>query len=482
MGWFTRKPAKVLAPDELREALFEAARARDTARLRKLVDGQRDAITEHFPSWQKVPPALRDDPAQVNHYAGGLIGLAAYFAEQGDPSLMARLQGPPEENPLLSWEQALRSAQELIAAGRHAQAEPLLREHVASGRALSGTGVDRYLPITIGLLGQCRFHQGDADEAVTLFDEALAICRRKKDVEGEIAYLSSLHETHRWLGHDKEAISLAGELAERCDGAGDRDRGRWARQRAARMQAGEPLVRIVAEINGKTLELDELPGTPPKGSVQFRFERNRLSLGGVGALIEEGSRLGSAGDGERALAAFQAAAALDPWDPQPPYLAGLALMELGRYADAVKSYDTTEQLAPGWFQCRADRWMATELAAGRVSRAAFQAVRAIGDGDAPPDEKARLAAAAIATTPDLPVLYLLRAEALIKVGAKSAAEVVARAGLERNPDVDVRTRLLVTLSQTTKSAERGALLDEAIALDGNRTAAAMARLMSRVDA
>jgi tetratricopeptide (TPR) repeat protein len=202
----------------------------------------------------------------------------------------------------------------------------------------------------------------------------------------------------------------------------------------------------------------------------------------VGALIEEGSRLGSAGDGERALAAFQAAAALDPWDPQPPYLAGLALMELGRYADAVKSYDTTEQLAPGWFQCRADRWMATELAAGRVSRAAFQAVRAIGDGDAPPDEKARLAAAAIATTPDLPVLYLLRAEALIKVGAKSAAEVVARAGLERNPDVDVRTRLLVTLSQTTKSAERGALLDEAIALDGNRTAAAMARLMSRLDA
>ena len=82
----------------------------------------------------------------------------------------------------------------------------------------------------------------------------------------------------------------------------------------------------------------------------------------------------------------------------------------------------------------------------------------------------------------MPVLYLLRAEALIKVGAKSAAEVVARAGLERNPDVDVRTRLLVTLSQATKSAERRALLDEAIALDGNRTAAAMARLMSRVDA
>ena len=451
MGWFTRKPAKTLAPDELREALFEAARADDTARLRALVDGQRAAITEHFPSWQKVPQALRDDPAQVNHYASGLIGVARYFAQHGNPSLMARLQGPPADNPLLRWEEALRSAQELIGAGRHAQAEPLLREHAAAGRGLSGTGADRYLPITIGLLGQCRFHQGDADEAVTLFDEALAICRRTNDAEGEIAYLSSLHETHRWLGHDKEAISLAGELAERCDAAGHHDRGQWARQRAARMQAGEPRVRIVAEIGDKTLELEELAATPPDEPVRFLFERNRLSLGAVATLIAEGSRLGSAGDSQRALAAFQSAAALDPWDPQPPYLAGLALMELGRYAEAVQSYDTTEQLAPGWFHCRADRWLAAEMAAGRLSREAFRTVRAIEDGDAPPEEKARLAAAAIAATPDVPVLYLLRAEALIKVGAKSAAEVVARAGLERNPDADVRTRLLVTLSQAAKS-------------------------------
>jgi tetratricopeptide (TPR) repeat protein len=226
--------------------------------------------------------------------------------------------------------------------------------------------------------------------------------------------------------------------------------------------------------------MEELPSAPPNGPVRFRFERNRISLGGVAALVAEGSRLGSAGDGERALAAFQAAAALDPWDPQPPYLAGLALTELGRYADAVRSYDATEQLAPGWYHCRADRWMAAELAAGRVSREAFQTVRAIEDGAAPPKEQARLAAAAIAATPHLPVLYLLRAEALIKVGSKSAAEVVAREGLARNPDIDVRTRLLVTLSQTLESPERRALLDEAIALDGNRTAAAMARLMARV--
>ena len=79
------------------------------------------------------------------------------------------------------------------------------------------------------------------------------------------------------------------------------------------------------------------------------------------------------------------------------------------------------------------------------------------------------------------MLYLLRAEALIKVGAAAAAEVVARAGLERHPDADVRTRLLVTLAQAAKPAERRALLEQAVTLDGNRTSAAMARLMLKVE-
>lgn len=481
MGWFTRKRPEPLPPEELRAALFEAVNAGRSKRLRELVETHRDAIGEQFPGWKKMPEALRGDPERMNHYATGLIGVARHFEEDGDPSLMARLKGPPADNPLLRWQAALRSCQELLEAGRHAQAETQLRESLASGRGLSGSGVDRYLPITIGLLGQCRFHQGDADEAVLLFEEALAICRRTEDAEGEIAYLSSLHEAQRWLGHDQEAIGLAGELAERCARAGDQARSGWARERIARMRAGEPLVRIVAQIDDQTLELDALPAKRPDGRVRFKFERNRISLGGVTTLVDEGSRLGSAGDSQRALAAFQAAAALDPWDPQPPYLAGLALTELGRYADAVQSYDVTERLAPGWFHCRADRWLAAELAAGRVSREAFEAVRAIEDGDAPPDDRARLAAAAIALAPELPVLYLLRAEALLNVGAPAAAGVVARDGLARNPDADVRTRLLVTLAQAAKPAERRALLEEAIALDGNKTAAAMARFLSRFD-
>ena len=241
---------------------------------------------------------------------------------------MALLKGRAADNPVVRWQQALKSAQEQIGAGQHAQAEPRLRESLAAGRGLSGTAVDRYLPITLGLLGQCRFHQGDADEATTLFEEALAICIRTNDLEGEIAYLGSLHETHRWLGHDAQAIDLAERLAARYDAAGNRERSQWARGRAARMRAGEPLVRVVVEIDGLTLELDELPAAPPSGSVNFQFERNRIARA-LTTLVEQGSSLGSAGENQRALAAFQAAA-LRIRGSAPPYLAGLALPRADR--------------------------------------------------------------------------------------------------------------------------------------------------------
>jgi hypothetical protein len=127
MGWFTRKRTEPLAPDQLREALFDAVHADDAKRMRALVDAQRDAIREHFPSWKKVPEALRSDPQKVNHYATGLIGVARFCAANGDPSLMALLTGPAADNPLTRWEQAIREGQQLLAGGRHAQAEARLR-------------------------------------------------------------------------------------------------------------------------------------------------------------------------------------------------------------------------------------------------------------------------------------------------------------------------------------------------------------------
>ena len=279
------------------------------------------------------------------------------------------------------------------------------------------------------------------------------------------------------MGQGEDSAKFAERLAAKCEEAGNAARAEWARRRARRVREGEPLNRVVAEVGDKQIELEELAAPMPNGRVRFHFERNRIGLGAVTALMDEGSRLGSVGDDAAALAAFRAAAAIDPSDPRPHYMSGLALLGLRRYSDAVESYDTTERLAPGWYHCRADRALASELAAERISHDAFEAVRRIEDGSRPAAEKVQLAVEAIAATPKLPILHLLRANALIELKSDAEAAEAAREGLVLDPDPDVRTRLLIALARVSKAPENRQLLEQAVALDGNRIASAMARVM-----
>ena len=476
MRWFFGK--RRIAPEALRDALVGAEQAGDQARVRELVAKEHAAIREHFPSWQKIPEPIRADAQRTEQYVAGLIAVAEHFKKElGDPSLLERLMGPSAANPLARWDKALHAAQESIAAARYPEAETVLQEWVATAREIKGPGVDRYLPMTLGLIGECRFHQGCAVEAVSLYSQALEICERTEDRRGQIAYLRSLHEAQRWLGEASEAAALADRLAERCEQSGDQESADWARRRARWVREGEPLNRVVVEVGGKRIELQNLSAPLPEGRLRFHFERNRIELGAVTALIDEGSRLGNGGDDAGALRAFRAAAALDPSDPRPLYLAGLALMVLRRYPDAVESYAATERLAPGWYHCRADRAFALEMASGRISHTIFEAVRTIEDGGKPPTQRAALADLALAVAPDLPILYLLKTNALIEMKSPAGADAAARAGLARDPDPDVRTRLLVALARVTKLPENRRLLEEAVALDGNRIAGAMARVL-----
>ena len=467
-----------MSPDAVRDALIEAATAGDSHRIDELAHKQRAVILENFSSWQKVPESIRADAGETKRYVGALIAVAEHFKSAlDDPSLTERLAGTPDKNPLSKWQKALRSAREAFAGARYSEAEEVLREGMATARGASGPGVDLYLPMTWGLMGQCRLHQGKIPEAVALFWKALELSERTGNIEGQLAHLSSLHEANRWLGETAEAAALADRLAERATQAGDSVRAEWARARAKRVRDGEPLNRVVLEVGGNKLELDELRAPLPEGRLRFHFERNRIELGAVSALVDNGARLGSEGDDAGALGCFRSAATIDPWDPRPPYLAGLAQMGLERYPDAVESYETTERLAPGWYHCRADRALALDLAARRVSRVTFEAVRRIEDGDKSASEKVALADVALADAPDLAMLHLLKANALIELKSASEAAEAARAGLTRDPDPDVRTRLLIALARVTPTHESRRLLEEAVALDGNRIASAMARVM-----
>jgi tetratricopeptide (TPR) repeat protein len=477
---FGKGDAPITDPDRLRDELFAAARAGDLRRLERLARTNQAAVLEHFRSWQRVPEDVRADPAAVQGYVHCMVTIARMFAEKlGRPELMAALTGPAQSNPLVKWQDALHQARELMNALRYSEARALLTDALIDSRGMSGTGVDRYLPITHGFVAECHFHAGALDQAVPHLQQALALCERSGDAEGIAAYLSSLFEAHRYLGQGERAAGYADRMAARFDAQGAvGDATRW-RTRARIVRAGEPLNRVVAVVNGATFEVAEVR---PVGDVrvQFVFERNRITLRPATVHTERGKELGSAGRHEEALEAFRAAAASDPSDPHSRYLEAFTLMHLGRYADAADVYRRVDELAPGWFHCRADLWVAEQLLFGRLDGQDLAALYLLEDGDMPPGEKVALAERLLVRRPGLPPAQLHLGKNLARAGREAEARAALRAGLVADPDPDVRTRLLAELGTLTEDAtEREALYREAVALNGHLVAAASAALALR---
>src|SRR5207248_4529444 len=134
------------------------------------------------------------------------------------------------------------------------------------------------------------------------------------------------------------------------------------------------------------------------------------SLRPAQVLIDRGDQLGSRDAFEEALEAFRAAARADRHEPHAHYEAGVTLLSLQRYAEAVEAYEATEALAPGWFHCRADLWLAQQLALGNLDHETFLALHVLEDGELPPEEKVCLAAQALSHTPRLAPLHLLHGQ------------------------------------------------------------------------
>ena len=461
--------------ESLREVLFSAVAAGDVNALEALCVQHRDAILQHFGEWQRVPEAVREDPVAMQRYANGLIALARLFAQRlGSTALLSRLTGDASDNPITRWQEDLRAAFEAMTELRFADAAEQLRALLDSTHDLKGTGPDRLRPITLGYLGECLFHTAHAEEAVQHLDRALALCVAIEDAEGVLAYLRNLFEVHRYLGESEKAAKFAEQIARGLEASGEY--GDEYRQAATRLRAGEPPLRVIALVDGKKRELDAIE-SPTAGRIQLVFERNRLTLRPAQVLVERGREAGSHGKYDEALALFQQAAAADPLDPEARYQEGFTLLHLKRYEEAIAAYDATEKLAPGWFHCRADGWLARELAAGRIKHDAFLALHAIEDGPGSAAEKLERADRALATAPRVPALHLLRGTQLVKLDRAPDAAEAFKAGLALEPEPDVGTRLLVQLALLTGDpVQRAELFERAIKLNGNLVAAATARL------
>jgi tetratricopeptide (TPR) repeat protein len=249
------------------------------------------------------------------------------------------------------------------------------------------------------------------------------------------------------------------------------------RRQAALVFAGEPLNRVILSVDGQRKELEEvLAGTP--GRLQFAFERNRLTLRQATAWTDQGEKQASLGRFEAGLELFHKAAAHDPFAPHPHYLAGLTYLFLGRYAEAVESYERTGELAPGWFHCRSDLWLAQQLLRGALSQEVFVLWHSVEEGGQRPQEKLLLADNGLRQAPDLALLHLARGKVLKGLGQGRQAEAAFRKGLLCVEESDSQTRLLVEVaSVVADEAEKKRLLEQAVTVNGNLVAVATARVI-----
>ena len=421
-GLFRKAEPPIAEPARLRDEVFAATLSGDTRRLERLARANEEAVLAHFNSWLTVPEAVRADPSATQRYVHSLLAIAQLFADRlGRPELMAALTGPADTNPIMKWQASLRRSREQMDALRYEEARSILADCLIDAREMSGTGVDSLLPVTHGYLAEAYFQSGRAAEAVPHLGRALDACERSGDAVGIVAYLGSLFEAHRYLGQPELAAGFADRLATVTS---ERDAFRW-RTRARIVRAGEPLNRVVAVVEGATMEIDEVQAARDM-HIRFVFERNRITLRPAVVSTSRGEQLGTDGHHEEALAAFEEAAAADPFDPHSRYLAAFALLHLGRYEEAADGYRRVEELAPGWFQCRADTWMADQLAAGRLDHDDFLTLTRLLDGPDPPKTKLALSDRLVNRRPDLSAGHLYRGKALAALGRTADARRALR--------------------------------------------------------
>jgi len=473
---FGRAPAA--SPKPLRERLFEAVHTGDDAALTRLCAEHEAEVLARFPDWQKVPEEARASPASLQRYGQGLVGIAQCFARtRNRPELLQGMMGTPATNPITRWQESMERARELMGQLDFEGAHAVLAPELERVRTLSGGDAASMQAMTLGQLAMCHFQQGRAGASLPLFQEALALCRKADDEAGIAAYQGSLFEVHRYLGQGPEAAEAADAYAQVLERAGQAAQARRYRTLAGIVRRGEPLNRVVAELEGATLELDELPARF-EGSLRFSFWRNRTILDRAMALMRRGGELGSQGRFEEALSYFREAGRADPHAPEPVYEEAFTLLHLQRAGEAVACYDRAEALAPGWYHCRSDRWLAAEIAAGRVSHAAFVLQHALENPRLDAAERERNARLGVQGAPSVASFYLTLGGALAQLGREAEAREVLAEGLRQAREPDIRSRLLVEAARhDAGSAQSQRMLREALAPGGNLVAAAMAQVM-----
>lgn len=357
-------------------------------------------------------------------------------------------------------------AEALMEQGDYEHARPLL-----ANLTLGETGgTSALVAEALTALGECEMQLGKPATAVITTRWALKTARRVGD-EATRAALGNLYEVYRYLGERDAAADLALELASLSPPPLD---ARYRRQ-AALVRGGEPLLRVVADVNGQRYEIDEVIAGV-EGPVRLVYERNRLTLRLCERWTEEGEQHAHAGRFDEALALYQRAAALDPHAPAPVYQLGMVFAHQGKMPEAGQHFARAESLAPGWFHVRS----ALALLAAEVGPDLFRSWHALAEGPLPAVNKMLLAEQTIPHAP-IPVrahFHHLHGKALQALKRAGLAERAYRQGLEHADAPDLLTRLGVDLAAVVSSPEeKRRLLTRALEVNADLVAVATARIV-----
>lgn len=176
---------------DIQRQLFVAINDRRLDRLAVLIERYDEVIRHQFDQWRRAPEGYRSGRWE-DWYATGLIGLAELYDRNGVSSLLDALSGANSDNPIASWRSGIESAQAELAAGRVGPAAAQARSVVEAMADATGSAVDTYLPVALGVLGGALHGLGEPTEAIGVTERALALCRGNGDSVGVATYKANV--------------------------------------------------------------------------------------------------------------------------------------------------------------------------------------------------------------------------------------------------------------------------------------------------
>ena len=472
---FKRKVVEQLDAQALRRNVAEAASWSESVLLH-FCKTYRKQLLANIELLSKAPEPDSADGLTIEEYFPGLISVAECLsAKCSAPQLWTRLTSN-SDNPITrlnQWYADMAKRMEQL------EYDDLISEGLGFLDVLKtagGTGVGMHRAYVNGRIGQLYFQSGQAAASLPYFQQALQICVEQNDVEGRLAHLNNLVEANRYLGLDSARDWLLEliELTEKLNQSTTR-----LEKRLQLMKAGEPLCRLVGNCENDSFEVDEIEHFEIGHKIAFVFVRNRLSLEKSTILVQQGNELASSGKLSDALDKYREAEQTDPFDPDPCYQSGACLLEIGAFEEARDAFAKVEQLAPGWFRCRSDKWLAELGLEENLSMDAYRTLRILEDGGLGNAMALSIAQQAVERYPDFAPFYLLLGESLRNAKDNSSAIEAYRHGLRVVEEPDLESRLLAALAIALPkdSVEKAELCQRVLKLNGSLMAAAAVRLL-----